>query len=89
MQHAFIARDRETGDEVVVVWKDDLIIEKYADWAKAADRLNYRKIDLRKEGREIIHIPSDAPEAKKGMKIKKITMMGIKKVFVEEEENEK
>lgn len=73
--HSFIARDPETGEEVVVVWKDDLIIEKYANWQRATDRLNYRKIELRKEGREIIHVPSDAPESKKARRVKEVIVL--------------
>lgn len=84
--HAFIARDKKTGDEIVVVWKDDMLILKYSDWYGASEKLNDVKIDFRKAGREIIHIPSDTPEVKKARKVKKIKLMGIKKVFVEEEE---
>lgn len=83
--HAFIARDKETGEEIIVVWKDDMIILQYPDWHKASEKLNDVKIDFRREGREIIHIPSDAPEVKKARKVKRVEIMKGRYILEEEE----
>jgi len=81
---AFIARKDDR--EILVARKDSMVIEDLGAELQAIERWHQRKAELKKQGYEIVHILSEAPEAKRVRKVKRVEIMGQKVVLDEEQD---
>lgn len=79
---AFIARKDDR--EILVVLKDDMVIERPKDKIRARARWFERKRELFGQKYEITHISSEAPEVKKIKKVKRVEIMKGRYIVEEE-----